>query len=144
MKKLIVLSAALGMLFVGTLDPAQAQSYKVIVNSSNAVSSMPRSQVAKLFLKKTTRWSDGSSVAPVDLPKSSPVRAAFSEDVLGKSVLAVDSLWRKNIFSGRAVPPLEKGSDSDVIAYVSQHPGAVGYVSSAASLGGVKELTVAR
>lgn len=144
MKKYIVLSAALGMLLVGTLALAQTQSYKVIVNSSNTLSSMPRSEVAKIFLKKTTRWSNGNPIAPVDLPKVSQVRAAFSEDVLGKSVLAVDALWRKNIFSGRSVPPIEKGSDSYVVAYVSQNVGAVGYVSSSASLNGVKELAVAR
>jgi hypothetical protein len=58
-------------------------------------------------------------------------------------VSAVESYWQQAIFSGRSVPPLEKASDAEVLAFVRANPGAVGYVSGGADLGAsVKELTV--
>jgi ABC-type phosphate transport system substrate-binding protein len=118
-------------------------AYKVVVHAENAVSSMSKPDVAKLFLKKVTSWPGGEAVAPVDLPGESSVRKAFCHGVLGKDLLAVESYWQQAIFSGRAVPPPEKPSDAQVLAYVREHPNAIGYVSGEADLGAsVKELTI--
>ena len=63
--------------------------------------------------------------------------------MLHKSVSAVKSYWQQQIFSGRGVPPTERSTDSEVLAYVRSNPNAIGYVSSAAALGGsVKVVTV--
>jgi ABC-type phosphate transport system substrate-binding protein len=81
-------------------------------------------------------------VKPVDQAKSSAVRDAFSREILGKSVAAVEQYWTQAIFSGRAVPPVEKHSDADVLAYVRENPGAIGYVSASAPRDGVKRVTL--
>jgi hypothetical protein len=59
-----------------------------------------------------------------------------------KRVAAVKSCWQQQIFSGRAVPPMEKAAESQILAFVKQNPGAVGYVSEAAETAGVRVLTV--
>jgi ABC-type phosphate transport system substrate-binding protein len=123
--------------------PAATASYKVVVNSANPASSMVRDDLAKLFLKKVTTWPSGQPVQPVDQSKDSAVRKAFSQAVLGKDVSAVESFWQQAIFSGRGVPPPEKSSDADVLAFVRANPNAVGYVTGGADLGAsVKELPV--
>jgi ABC-type phosphate transport system substrate-binding protein len=55
---------------------------------------------------------------------------------------AIDQYWTQSVFSGRAVPPPEKRSDADVVAFVRENPGAIGYVSQGASIDGVKRVTV--
>jgi ABC-type phosphate transport system substrate-binding protein len=123
--------------------PPAAGAYRVVVNSANAASTMPREDVARLFLKKLTVWPSGQAAQPIDQSKQSAVRKAFSQGVLLKDVSAVESYWQQAIFSGRSVPPLEKTSDAEVLAFVRANPGAVGYVSGAADLGAsVKELAV--
>jgi ABC-type phosphate transport system substrate-binding protein len=123
--------------------PTPAAPYRVVVNSANAASSATRDEAAKFFLKKVTSWPGGQAVQPVDQSKDSAVRKAFSQAVLGKDVAAVESYWQQAIFSGRGVPPPEKPSDADVLAFVRANPGAIGYVSGGADLGAsVKELTV--
>jgi ABC-type phosphate transport system substrate-binding protein len=124
--------------------PAPAPgAYRVVVNSANAASSMSREDVARLFLKKLTVWPGGQAAQPVDQSKQSATRKAFSQGVLTKDVSAVESYWQQAIFSGRSVPPLEKASDAEVLAFVRANPGAVGYVSGGADLGAsVKELAV--
>ena len=123
---LAVLVAALA-----SAAPARAQErgYVVIVNAANPVTSLSRSDVAKLFLRKLERWPTGAPVVPVDLAEDSPVRARFTRDVLGRPVTALQAYWQQQIFSGRGIPPTVKASESDVIAYVRANVNAVGYVS---------------
>lgn len=121
---------------------AEAAQFKVIVNGSVKSDSLSKQEMSDLFLKKTTKWSDGTPVAPVDQSDSSAVREAFSRDVLGKATSAVKSYWNQQIFSGRDLPPLEKKSDAEVVAYVRSTPGAIGYVGEGASADGVRVVTV--
>ena len=120
---------------------AAADSYKVVANSANPVTSLDRREVSALFLRRASRWDDGTPVLPVDGPES-PARESFSKDVHGKKTTAVRSYWLQVIFSGRGVPPPEKASDKDVIAYVKAHPGAIGYVSTITATDDVRVLEV--
>jgi hypothetical protein len=62
--------------------------------------------------------------------------------VHARSVAAVKSYWQQVIFSGRGVPPPELESDEAVIRHVTRSPGAVGYVSGAANVRGVRVVSV--
>jgi ABC-type phosphate transport system substrate-binding protein len=116
--------------------------FRVIVASGSTISELKREEVARIFLKKQTRWKDGKEVSPVDQSARSAVRAAFSRDVLAAEGLdkisAVENYWRQQIYSGRGNPPAVKTSDEDVRLFVAQTPGAIGYVSDEAELTGVK------
>ena len=123
---------------------AGAQEFTVIVNAANPLASMQRDDVAKLFLKKTVSWESGQAASPVELPAAAKAREAFARTVLNKSIAQVRSYWQQQIFSGRDVPPPEKQSENDVVAFVRSNPGAIGYVSKGVDIGrGVKALTVA-
>lgn len=121
---------------------ASAQSYKLIVNDTNSTTSISKKDASSFFMKKTSKWTDGTMLAPVDQKAGSAVREDFSQSVLGKNVSAVKSYWQQAVFSGKGTPPAEKSTDEEVIAFVQSNPGAIGYVSSSASLSGVKAVTL--
>jgi ABC-type phosphate transport system substrate-binding protein len=122
---------------------ADAEGFTVIVNAANPASSITRSELSRIFLKKTGQWPDGTRALPVDLGAASPVRASFSRDVHGRNAGAVKAYWQKMIFSGREIPPAELASAAEVIAFVAANRGAVGYVAAGASPGeGVKAIRV--
>ena len=136
----LVLAAALVLAGSRT---AQAQDYVVVVNAANPAASVSKAEASNIFLKKAAKWSHGAAAQPVDQQKSSAVRDAFSKGVHGKPASAIASYWQQQIFSGKDVPPAEKGSDAEVLAFVRANPGAVGYVSAGADLGaGVKSIPV--
>ena len=135
---LLVVLAAAALLGAGD------GSYQVIVNPSNPVDSLSARYVKDLFLGRVKSWDHGGKVAPVDLGAESGARQAFSKSVLGKSMNAVRSYWQQRIFSGRGVPPPELGSEREVVSFVRRTPGAIGYVSSSASVGGVKTIEIRR
>jgi len=134
------------LLALGTLASAAAPpppAFKLITHPDNPVSTLKSTQVAAFFLKKDTTWDGGALVLPVDLPEDSPLRAAFSQAVLRKSVHAVEAYWQQRIFSGRDVPPTRRASEEEVLAYVREHRNAIGYVSISAPETGVKVVSLA-
>ena len=143
MKKLFI-SAPLALLLLLVAGPLAAQSgYQMVVNAANPQSAITKSEVARLLLKKTKSWSNGLKVAPVDQAPSRSVRETFTRDVHNKPVSAIKAFWQKMIFSGRAIPPPEMASDNEVMTYVRNNSGGIGYVSADATVGsGLKTLLV--
>ena len=73
---------------------------------------------------------------------TSEVRKEFTNAVLGQSLMGVKNHWQQQIFAGRAAPPPVKETEAEVVAFVAATPGAIGYVSTSASLSsGVKVIT---
>jgi ABC-type phosphate transport system substrate-binding protein len=120
---------------------AQGGNYKVVVNPSNPVTSLTKEELARIFLKKNTRFPDGRPVSPVDLPVSSSIRESFSKSVLGKPASAVDAYWQQQIFSGRDIPPPQR-SEGAAISFVRSNESGIAYVSAAANTGGLKVINV--
>jgi ABC-type phosphate transport system substrate-binding protein len=137
-----LLLIAAPLVLAGGLVSAEEPRYWVVVNPDNPIDELSRSEVSKLFLKKSTKWSNGTPVVPVDLPEKAQARAAFSMDVHGRSASAIKKYWQQKVFSGEAAPPPEAASEEDVLAQVRADPHAVGYVSDEAVLKGVKILDV--
>jgi ABC-type phosphate transport system substrate-binding protein len=121
---------------------SQAATFKVVVNNGVHVQTMPKKAVSDLFMKRTTKWEGGANVVPVDQTDQAAVRDDFSRTIHGKPTAAVKSYWNQQIFSGREVPPVEKPSDADVVAFVRSTAGAVGYVSETAATDGVRVIQV--
>ncbi len=143
MKQLTILLAAGFLLLADTGQAQAADSFKLVVHSTNSVSSLTQDKTSRLFLKKTTRWDSGDKVLPVDQLKKSSLRETFSQAVHGKDVRSIESYWQTQIFAGRATPPPELASDAEVLDYVRSNAGAIGYVSQNATVGdGVKVVKI--
>jgi ABC-type phosphate transport system substrate-binding protein len=131
----VVSACCLLLLLSGVSAQAANATFKVIVHPSVAGRTIPRDVLAKIYLGTLTRWGNGDAISPVDLSSTSPVRKAFSDQVLGMSVDAVMHQWlRKISSSARSLPPKSKATDDEVIAFVASQQGGVGYVSATAVL----------
>jgi ABC-type phosphate transport system substrate-binding protein len=125
--------------------PVQAadQPFLVVAHPATPVTELSRTQLSRLFLKKSTQWPDGSSVRPVE-PLAPALRQAFAHQVHDRTLADLAAYWNALIFSGRELPPLEKASDADLLAYVRATPGAIGYVTAGADTAGVKVVGVGK
>lgn len=142
----VAIAVLMCFLALGEPSPPEDPGFVVVVSPSNRVSTASRRELARLFLKKTAQWNDGSSVAPVDQSARSVARAAFTRDVLKVEGLdrlsSVTNYWQQQLYAGRATPPPIKDGDAEVVAFVAQTPGAIGYVSTRADLHGVKPIRI--
>jgi len=119
-----------------------AQGFKIIVHPGVEGTQIPREILSSIFLKDVARWGSGQPVQPVDQSMRSSVRAAFTEAVLDTPVEGMTLFWAEKIKRGITPPPV-KSSDADVISYVADHKGAIGYVSPGAEVpSNVKTLSV--
>jgi ABC-type phosphate transport system substrate-binding protein len=139
--------ALLAFFAVAALPPrvaAQGGSdrFVVIVHPSNPEDSLARAELERFFMKRVTTWQDGTPIDPVDLPPITPVREAWSQEVLGKRVSEVQSHWNRTIFSGRGLPPRIEENEPDAVAYVRTHRGAVAYVGPGTNLRDVKVIRI--
>ena len=117
----------------GPRHAVAADSFKVIVNARMTGRAVSRETLSQVYLGKVERWGDGKPIDPVDLSTTSPVRAAFSQSVLGMTVVAVRMYWTRTMVSDH-FPPTVRSTDEDVIAFVGARTGSVGYVSEDAVL----------
>jgi ABC-type phosphate transport system substrate-binding protein len=129
---------------IGAVALSAEPSFKVIVNATNPTTTLTRQQLSAMFLKETTRWAaSGGAVVPVDLAAGSEIREEFSQAVHGRSTSAIKSHWQRQIFSGRGVPPPEKVSVQEVLAFVAATQGGLAYVPGDAPMrGGIKTIEV--
>ena len=101
MKRIRILTLAASVSLVTGVGLAkESQQFLVIAHPSSSISSISTEDLSKLFLKKKSKWPDGTSARPVDLPESSETREAFSKSVHGKAADSIEAFWQQRIFSG--------------------------------------------
>lgn len=129
MRKRIRSALVVLALLPGIAAAADQSQFKVIVHTSNSMDSISINQLSRLFLKKDVEWPDGSAVVAIDLNPESETRQAFSETVHGRKVASIKSYWQRQIFAGKAVPPIERDNQAEVLVFVSRNPAAIAYVA---------------
>lgn len=138
----VCLALVVALAPLGTRLYAQTEAAVVVVHPESEIDSVTRVELSNIFLKRLRTWEDGQVAIPVDQLPENPVRAVFSKRIHQRSVVGIEVFWKRMIFSGRSVPPREYASDAEVLDFVRQTPGAVGYVGSLADVDGVKILSI--
>jgi TonB family protein len=120
---------------------ALAGNVRIIANPSVKAEAISASEVKSVFLGERNSLRDGTHVEPV-LSKGGPAHEAFVRDYLATNDEALQNYYRSLVFTGRGSMPKALHSDAEVVAYVAKTRGAIGYVSSTATLDGVRTLAV--
>lgn len=112
----------------------------VITNTSTATDSLTVKQVRAIFLKKKTKFPDGSSAVPGDQSEGNDIKDEFGKKVLRKKPNQLGVYWSKRVFSGKGVPPEKVGNDAAMMKWVAATPGSLGYVDASVADPSVKIL----
>lgn len=112
------------LLFALTLGNAHAQN--VIVIGHAGVSKLNTTTVQRIFTGKAIEM-DGTHVTAVNL-KSGELRDRFLQRFLNQDNDKYTAYWTVRRFIGKGTPPKELSTAAEVIEYVQNTPGAVGYI----------------
>lgn len=131
----------------GRSDAESRRELMVIVNKANAVGSITRAELSSIYLGKRKTWATGEIVKPCDFqePGVDEEQAAmghFSVRYINKDLSSLKSYWIKMIFSGKGDPPPIFKKAEDVIRFVSENPGSLGYLYSDQVTGAVRVVPV--
>ena len=130
---------------LATLGGASEQSgaaFVVIVHRSNRYDALTRSKLEALFLRKISRWPWGAEAQPVDLDSRSGLGREFTKQVLRTTEERLAEYWIDQRVTRGLGPPGQISTVAAVKAFVSTHPGAVGYIPSTDLDGTVKAIRV--
>jgi len=115
----------------------QAQISIVVGKSSTQKAEM--NDLKQVFSGTKVTWSNGSKVQVADQAETEAGKK-FYDKFIGKTATQVRTQWMKLVLSGQASAPVKCGDDAAVKKVVADNPNAVGYISTAALDGTVKEI----
>ena len=136
-----VLIASLVVILVAAV-PVRVRSavpVAVIVNSEVDVDTLGVDELQRIYLGKRSRWPDDTRVKPA-LIKSGDLHESFVQEVLERSLAKFNSYWKQLVFTGKGVPPKSFVGEDELVEYVRDTPGAVGYVSASSRPDGVRTI----
>lgn len=140
MKKSFICFSLAFTLFFGSATFALASDILIIANKGVSESSLSKDQLQRIFLGKMSRWENGDRVYFCLLKNE--LLDEFTQDYLGQNSSNFVRYWKEEVFTGKGSMPPFYEKDEDLIQYVSQKKGAIGFVSSGANTDSVKVISV--
>ncbi len=113
----------------------------IISNNSVTTDSLTKLQIKDISIGSLTTWDDGQEIKLVLLKKSA-THKEFTRTYTRKSQSQFKMTWRRIVYTGKGLIPKSFKSENDLVTYVKNTKGAIGYVSSATPFDGVKTITV--
>ena len=123
------------LLLCASAAQTRAANYVVIVNPNLAGAEISETDMRGIFLGAITRIGD-RSIQPV-VARSGAAHKQFVADRLGKTESGLQNYFRTLVFTGKGSPPKSFATAVEIIDYVANTEGAIGYVSLDADLTGV-------
>lgn len=109
-----------------------ASGFAVIVNSQNPISTLGTGDVKMYFLRKLkNRWPGiNKNIKPVTRKSKCAERDAFYSAILKMADAEVDNYFSERQFQNAEKQPDRFASDAEIIEFVGQEIGGIGFVSS--------------
>ena len=120
---LVLISLSLG------IEKLHAQ-IAVVVNSNHHMESIAMAELNRIFLGEITRWKN-ENITLIDHKYKSNTTKNFFNRVCGLSQSKVRLKWIGKMLNGDfQTLPVKLASDAEILKFVSETPGAIGFVDS--------------
>ncbi len=113
----------------------------IIANNSVVQSSINKDDIKLVFLGKKKKWDDGKKIRVVALREGN-THEEILKLYVNKTPSKFKSYWKMVIVSGTGRPPKFLKSEAELVKYVAEKEGAIGYISENTSLEGCKILSI--
>lgn len=140
-KSIALLMTIIFTLSVFTCIHAQTDELLVIANTGVSQAEIAGKDLGNMFLGKKSSWDGGQKVVPVTL-ESGAAHDNFLKTFIKKSSSQFATFWKQAVFTGQGIPPKSVSSEADVVKFVAENAGAVGYILASTPHDGVKILKV--
>ena len=108
----------------------------VIVNKDNPVTKLTAGEVKLYWLRKIKkRWPElNKNIKPVDRKSACPEQETFYSKVLNMTATDVETYFSQKQYESAEKPQDKFSTDAAIVDFVSEEPGAIGYVNANANI----------
>ncbi len=138
MKKIIVFQCIVFLLMIGGSAFADVL---VITNKAVSEKGLSKEDLKGVFLGKKKKWKDKSKIHFVTL-KDPDVHQTFLKAYVKKSEKQYANYWRKMVFTGKGKIPKSFETTEELMEYVANTPGAIGYIDKNTTAVNVKTIDI--
>ena len=117
------------LIFIMFSISLNAEELVLILNENVPDTKLDNESIQRIYLGKKTQWSDDSKITPV-MYKDGELHESFINDILGRTTAKFMTYWKQLLFTGKGIPPKSFSSEGDLLNYVLETPGAIGYIST--------------
>jgi len=115
------------VLLLGAIFSFSALADIVVVGNPALPDGLTKKDAKKIFLGKKNKFTQGDLYV-IELSSTNPMKTTFHQKVTKKSLAQLESYWSKQLFTGKATPPLEVADVNTVKATIAQNPNGIGYI----------------
>ena len=123
MKSLIFRACSAGFLLLLASQAANAAGEVVVI--SNSTITVSADEVRDIFLGEK-QFSGSTKLVVID---NAAVQSGFLAKIMHMDAEKYNGIWTKKSLRDGLTPPAVRSGDAEVIEYIKQTPGAIGYVS---------------
>ncbi len=138
--KMIAAICLILLLFSGS---AYAEDLLVIANRSVPEASLSEKDIQRIYLGKKRLWGNKMKIVFVKLNKGDTTKR-FLKKYVKKSERRFTTYWDKKVFTGGGRAPKSFAKQKDLVKYVSETKGAIGYIDATFYNDSVKIVSTSR
>ncbi len=101
----------------------------VIAHPDTQIGTVSKGRLRQIYLNRSKKWSDGGRIH-LTILANTPTTVIFMDKYLGKSCTQFDRYWKRQLFSGKGIPPEYFSSLKDLLDYIRNTKGAIGFIDS--------------
>lgn len=105
--------------------------WAVVVNPAVEINSLEKSEVARIFMKKSKTLPNGEEVIPLSQASRADVNEAFFAKISGQNKMQRDAYWARLMFTGKGRPPEDAKSNEVMKQRIAEDKRYIGYVDAA-------------
>ncbi len=136
----VLLGITMGILFT-VCTIANAGEVLVIANPAVPSDSLSRGVISDIYHARKAKWDNGDTIL-VAMLKKGPVHEKFARNIARSTSSKLKNIWKKVIFTGTGTPPKIFRQESDMVRFVAETKGAIGYINASTSHEGVKVISI--
>jgi len=137
------------LIFLGTVvvslltGIAMAETADILIIAHPGVQSesLDHDAIADMYRQRKTKWDSGETIRVVML-KTGTTHDAFVEDFVRTTPAKLKKIWKKVVFTGAGTPPKILKTEADLIEFVAETAGAIGYIDAATPHEGVNVIAL--
>jgi len=114
----------------------------IIAHPDITVNEMTSNRIKQIYLNRSKKWQDGSRIR-LTILSNHPTTTLFMTKYLGKSSTQFDRYWKRQLFSGKGIPPEYFKTLEDLLHYIHITKGAIGFIDSNTPPAGVTVIMLA-